>query len=91
MFDKDAAFMLKVMKTSGNIPGALHSEDVVNALAALEERLQLENNNDNGTEDTENSAQKNDDYVGINTKALPLIELMQRSIDKNEKLLWDKG
>lgn len=85
MFDKDAEFMLKAMKTSGNVPGALFVEAIPDALEALQERIKLENNEID-------SEQKDDsDYVGLSTKALPLMELMQRSIEQNEKLMWDKG
>ena len=85
MFDKDATFMLKAMKTSGNIPGALFAEAIPDALKGLEERIKLESN-DEASENTDDS-----NYVGLNTKALPLIKLMQRAIEQNEKLMWDKG
>jgi len=87
MFDKDANMMLKAMKTSGNIPGALFPEAISEALSALEDRVQLENNEEEET----NSTDKNSDHVGMKTKALPLIELMQRAIEQNEKLLWEEG
>ncbi len=41
MFDKDAAFMLKAMKTRGNILGALFPEAVIDALEALNSRIEL--------------------------------------------------
>ena len=85
MFDKDANMMLKAMKTSGNIPGALFPEALGDALAALQERVQLESN------DEDDSVADDDNHVGVQTKALPLIELMQRAIEQNEKLLWEKG
>ena len=88
MLDKDADFMLKAMQTSGNIPGALYSEAASDALEALKSRIELDSE-----EDSEKNPDGGDnkDYIGINTKALPLIELMQRAIDQNEKLIWDKG
>lgn len=85
MFDKDAAFMLKAMKTSGNIPGALFAEAVPDALEDLKTRIALESTED-APENTDDS-----NYVGVNTKALPLIELLERAIEQNEKLLWDNG
>lgn len=87
MFDKDADFMLKAMKTSGNIPGALYPDDVKDALNALKSRIELESNDT----ELENHADNDSDHIGLNTKALPLIELMQKAIDQSEKLLWDKG
>ncbi|MEH6457251.1 MAG: DUF1840 family protein [Cocleimonas sp.] len=94
MFDKDAAFMLNAMKTSGNIPGALFSEAVTGALESLKSRIELDANEEGSNEeDTEQSSANDNDsnYVGVNTKALPLIELMERAIEQNEKLMWDKG
>ena len=85
MFDKDAKFMLKAMHTSGNIPGALFPEAVADALEALQKRIEIESNE-------EDSAQAEDSkHVDINTKALPLIKLMQGAIEQDEKLMWDKG
>lgn len=85
MFDKDAQIMLKAMNTSGNIPGALFPEMIAEALRALQERVQVESHSE------EEQANDDDAPVGINTKALPLIELMQRAIEKNEKFLWEQG
>lgn len=85
MFDKDASMMLKAMKTSGNIPGALFPDAIDDALKSLQERVQLESRDEVELETDD------DNHVGIEKKALPLIELMQRAIEKNEKLLWEKG
>ena len=97
MFDKDAHFMLKAMKTSGNIPGALYPEDVKGALEALKSRIELEVNDQesslsaNTSSDANSDIENDSDDVKVNTKALPLIELMQKAINQNEKLIWDKG
>lgn len=85
MFDKDAAKILKTIKTSGNIPGALFPEAIPDALKALQDHIKLESDND------EAQSAEDSNYVGIKTKALPLIELMQRAIEQNEKLMWDEG
>ena len=87
MFDKDADFMLKAMKTSGNIPGALYADDVSDALKALKNRVEIESNDT----ELESNNDNDSDHVGLNTKALPLIELMQKAIDQEEKLMWDNG
>ena len=84
MFDKDAALMLSAMKISGNIPGALFPEDITDALEALQDRIKLEKSNE---EETNND----DNHVGVHTKAIPLIELMQRALKEDEKLLWNEG
>jgi len=85
MFDKDATMMLKAMKTSGNIPGALFPEAINDALMALQERVQLDSS------DEDEATTEDDNHIEIQKKALPLIELMQRAIEQDEKLLWEKG
>lgn len=87
MFDKDANLMLKAMKTSGNIPGALFPEAIPDALNKLQDRIKIDSNEDDKT----NAAEQDSDHVGIQTKAMPLIELMQRAIEQNEKLMWETG
>lgn len=89
MFDKDAILMLQAMQISGKIPGALFPEALEDALKALKKTIELANEK----EDFDPNDLKNNDsnYVTANTKALPLIELIQRAIEKNEKLIWNKG
>lgn len=91
MLDKDAAFMLKAMRTSGNIPGALFSEDIPSALSELQARLQLEQQNHEENEEQNAATNQDNDFVSINTKALPLVELLERAVAQNEKLLWTEG
>jgi len=85
MLDKDAEFMLKAMQTSGIIPGAMFPEAVPDALEALQNKLKVEIE----SEETENT--EDNSNVGKNTKAFPLIDLLELAIKNNEKLLWDKG
>lgn len=87
MLDKDAEFMLKAMKTSGNIPGAMYAEDVKEALNALESRLEIETNDN----ESDSEADEDQHYVSVNTKALPLIKLLQDAIEQGETLMWDRG
>ena len=85
MFDKDAKIMLEAMRTSGTIPGALYPEALADALKGIQERIQKDTSpeDEKSTEETQ--------AVGIQTKALPLIELIQSAIVENEKLLWKQG
>ncbi len=85
MLDKDANMMLKTFHTSGNIPGALYAEAIPDALEALQNRIKLESH------DEDVAQTKEDKHVGLQTKAFPLIELMQSAIEKKETLMWDKG
>ena len=85
MLDKDANMMLKTFHTSGNIPGALYAEAIPDALEALQNRIELESH------DEDVAQTEKDKQVGLQTKAFPLIELMQSAIEKKETLMWDKG
>lgn len=87
MLDKDATKILEAMKTSGNIPSALYPEAIPGALAALQDRIQIENTSDNDNLQAEDQS----NHVSMQRKALPLIELLERAIEKNEKLMWDEG
>lgn len=85
MLNKDAELMLKMMQTSGEIPGALFVEAIPQALATLESQTNESEN------ETEEPVSNNRDYVELHTRAIPLIELMQKAIKDEEKLLWDNG
>ena len=86
MLDSHADIVFKTIRTSGNIPGALHPENIPAAIEALEARIKLESHNDEESAQTEDS-----DAVDMQTRSLPLIELMQSAVEKNETLMWDKG
>ena len=86
MLDQHAEMILKTIHTSGNVPGALYPEAIPAAIEALEARIKLESLNDEESAQTEDS-----DAVDMQTRTLPLIELMQSAVEKNETLMWDKG
>ena len=86
MLDQHAEMILKTIHTSGNVPGALYPEAIPAAIEALEARIKLESLNDEESAQTEDS-----DAVDMQTRSLPLIELMQSAVEKNETLMWDKG
>ena len=86
MLDQHAEMILKTIHTSGNVPGALYPEAIPAAIEALDARIKLESLNDEESAQTEDS-----DAVDMQTRTLPLIELMQSAVEKNETLMWDKG
>ena len=86
MLDQHAEMILKTIHTSGNVPGALYPEAIPAAIEALEALIKLESLNDEESAQTEDS-----DAVDMQTRSLPLIELMQSAVEKNETLMWDKG
>jgi len=77
MFESYAKHMLKLMDQSGKIPGALRSEDVATALAALQKGLKAETNDDD------------DDEISMSTRAYPLIQLLKHAVAEKEYVMWD--
>ena len=86
MLDQHAEMILKTIHTSGNVPGALYPEAIPAAIEALEAKIKLESQNDEESAQTEDS-----DAVDLQTRSLPLIELMKSAVEKNETVMWDKG
>ncbi len=86
MFDSDAKLMIKLMKHSGTIPGAIASEDLDQSLSNLQTRL------DELSDDQEKQTDVNDDeeevHVGTKTRAFPLIQLIKMAIEKNQAVMW---
>ena len=77
MFESYAKHMLKLMDQSGKIPGALRSEDVATALAALQKGLKSETNDDDN------------DEISMSTRAYPLIQLLKHAVAEKEYVMWD--
>jgi len=82
MFGNVATTLLKMMGQSGQPEGALREEDVPTALSNLNKAL-------NSVPD-EPSAQDSDDddSVGIKTRAVPLIEMLEECVEKGGYLMW---
>lgn len=86
MFGDVAKKLIKSMGHSGVIPGAIRADDLPKALARLKASVQTEMALDDAeqsqlTEDGEN-------YVSIDKRAMPLIELLEAAIKQNEDVMW---
>ena len=85
MFGDVGKKLIKFMGHSGTIPSAIHAEDVAAALHNLQQAVKKEL----ATTTDENNQADEEDYVSLDKRALPLIELLQ-SADKNEEgVMWD--
>jgi hypothetical protein len=82
MFDDIAQKLFKMMGLSGNLEGALQTEDLAQALAKLESALS------NHVETPNDDDSDGDAPVGLRTRALPLMDLMQRNITDGGYLMW---
>jgi len=84
MFGHVATTLLKMMGQSGQHEGALREEDVPGALNTLNDALQSipEDTTDTSSDDTD------DDSVGLKTRAVPLVKILQECVEKGGYFMW---
>ncbi|MFZ9037209.1 MAG: DUF1840 domain-containing protein [Gammaproteobacteria bacterium] len=85
MFGDVGRKMLEMMAFGTSVPGAINTGDVPTALANLEAALakipqQEETVEDDGGEPP---------AVGLHTRAVPLLELLQAAIDEETYVSWE--
>ncbi len=88
MFGEIAKKLIKAMGHSGTVPGAIQAKDLPKALEQLKAYLRAEmatvkDAQDKTSEDDEN-------YVSIDKRAMPLVELLEAAIEQNEAVMWDE-
>jgi len=89
MFGDIAIKLIKAMGHSGSVPGAIQAEDLPVALERLRTSVTAEMANEpNSNQGSE--AEDDEDYVSINKRAMPLIELLVAAIEQNEDVIWDE-
>ena len=82
MFDDVAKKLFRMMGLSGNLEGALQTEDLSAALASLENALS--NHEDPPADDDADG----DAPVSIRTRAIPLIDLLKRNMADGGYVMW---
>lgn len=90
MFDGVAKSLLKLMGQSGNVPGAMMAADVATARDSLKEKLDAADSQ--APADEKNSDAQVDEGeapVGLSTRAIPLLEMLQAAIDSNDNVMWE--
>lgn len=83
-FDEVAKNLLSLMGHSGTVPGALKAAEVSRALANLQKHLSVQPQSI--------SEKDNDDgelAIGLNKRAIPLINMLQAAVKKNCDVLWE--
>lgn len=94
MFGSAAVSLLKLMGQSGNVPGAIMSEDVPEALRQLQEGLQriaAEAVESDSSPDTLSESEQGEEEapIGLEKRAGPLIELLEAAVAKKQNVLWE--
>ena len=92
MFGDVAIKLLKLMGRSGNVPGAIMPEDIPAALQQLKTALSeygTETSQD-GNKEQEEPAEFIDEPVSLPTRAIPLIELLEGSLEEDVGVMWEE-
>ena len=90
MFGDIAKKLIKYMGHSGTTPSAIDAKDVPTALQNLQEALKNEINSTENLSKSKNTEDDEEEYVSLDIRAKPLIELLQTAISEDEYVMWDK-
>jgi hypothetical protein len=95
MFGDIGLQMIKMMGHSGTVPGAILAPDLPEALSKLTLSLATESStapkDTSATQDVEDDEEEalSEQVVGLNLRAVPLIELLKSAIDVQCDVMWD--
>lgn len=87
-----AVQLIKMLGATGDVPGAIRSEDIPAALDRLQQQLRMsaapsaELSNKAGRKVDE----KDPEAIALATRAGPLIDILQRAIVANAPVMWEK-
>ena len=87
MFGDVAKRLIKFMGHSGTVPSAILAEDLPKALRNLRSNIESEMAIE---QDDKAEASDDENYVSIDKRAKPLIELLEAAIEQNVDVMWDK-
>lgn len=90
MFGDIAKRFIKAMGHSGTVPGAIKAEDLPRALEQLRSSVQAAVDVENKSDNDHQIDDDNEDYVSIDKRAKPLIELLEAAIEQNQDVIWDE-
>ena len=89
MFGDIAIKLIKSMGHSGSVPGAIKADDLPKALEQLQTSVRAEMVIDQDC-DQDQVSDENENYVSIDKRAKPLIELLEAAIEQNADVMWDE-
>lgn len=90
MFESVAKSLLKMMGQSGNVPGAIMAADVAAARGSLQQKLAADpTDNPAVAEKADSNGDEGEAPVGLSTRAIPLLEMLQAAIDSNDNVMWE--
>lgn len=94
MFDDDGQRLLELMRTSGELPGALRSEDLPLALERL--RAGIEAATPAAADEPPPGDEEDDDAprqpaVPLAHRALPLMQMLEKAIARDQYVTWTRA
>ncbi len=85
MFGDIALRLLELMDFGCTVPGAISASDVPAALANLERGLSFISQEENDADE----AEEDQPVISLNTRALPLIDLLKAAQFNNKEIRWE--
>ncbi|WP_166670443.1 MULTISPECIES: DUF1840 domain-containing protein [Rheinheimera] len=93
IYFKDAALkLLKLMGRDEKVPSALYAEDVAAALQQLQQGLAEIAEQEKAKAQQQEEGQASSDgkkYISLNTRAIPLLEMLQKAQKKQCPVSWE--
>jgi hypothetical protein len=88
MFGDIATQLIKMLGATGKVPGAMSAEDLPAAIAKLKTQLAQQAGVDGEVQD-DDEEDKSKQPISLSSRAVPLIDLLQRAADKQAPVMWE--
>jgi hypothetical protein len=95
MFGDSATQLIKMLGASGAIPGAISADDIPAALQRLRQQLQAHaaasatSEQHDADEDKDDDEQDQQPQIALATRAIPLIDLLERASTGDAPVMWE--
>jgi hypothetical protein len=89
MFHDVAVELIKMMGASGRVPSALSPEEVAAAAARLRAALQRVPRPADQNDDDDDDERDTQPAIGLATRAVPLLDLLDRAAGHNAEVMWE--
>jgi hypothetical protein len=90
MFGDSAVALIRMMGATGAVPGALNADDIPAAIKSLRERLQAAPEMEVAVDD-ESQDREREPPINLATRAIPLLDLLQRAAAAKVPVMWEKA
>lgn len=92
MFGDVGVQLIRMLGGSGNIPGAIEAEDIPAAVARLKGELKrLSGGQPEPAAGGKDDETEHETPVALATRALPLIDLLNRAAAAKAAVMWERG